>query len=307
MRGLHCRRPRTKDREPPSGIGLVRERTDEGLSRDTDAHGPPELADPSETGQHGRVPLVPGDTPMPEESDAGIHHDLLRGDPGLGGEMEAGSKYLRHRLHGWARSRCPGLGGHHDQPRAVAGHERSKARVRHEAVHIVDDARARLQGGPRRLDAARIGRDGHDTELARQQPHRPAQAVGLLGRGHATGEIGRGGHGPHVDDGRALGDHALGCAQQLVGGGDHGSRIEGPGADIDGPHHGHVPATSEVDAGQGRADRSGHEVKIPLPRACRTAELRGGRSGQARRAGRESGRIRRGRELPGRAGGSGSG
>src|SRR5437667_9271823 len=96
-------------RESPSGIGLARERTDEGLSRDTDAHGPPELADPSETGQHGRVPLVPGDTPMPEESDAGIHHDLLRGDPGLGGEMEAGPKYLRHRLHGWARSRRPGL------------------------------------------------------------------------------------------------------------------------------------------------------------------------------------------------------
>src|SRR5216684_2716901 len=68
--------------------------------RETPTPTGPELADPSETGQHGRVPLVPGETSTPEEADAGIHHDMLRGDPGLGGEMEADPKRLRHRLHG---------------------------------------------------------------------------------------------------------------------------------------------------------------------------------------------------------------
>src|SRR5215472_989945 len=133
--------------QAPRGIGLTRDLADEGLARGADAYGPAEGAQPPESGEDRAVPRVPRHAPLSEESEAGIDHDALRLDAGSDGDPQALREHVEDGGHGPAEPIGRRLRGHYDEPRAGAGHERGQARIRGEAAHVVDDGRARLEGG----------------------------------------------------------------------------------------------------------------------------------------------------------------
>src|SRR2546422_615395 len=111
---------------PERGLA-TRDRADERLARHADADRPSELVEPTEPGQHPRVPLVPGYPLVTEEADARIdddplfrdsrrprsaerrpqqpHHvlDRIYGGPGAGSLDHAGG--VRRTRRGWAPPR----------------------------------------------------------------------------------------------------------------------------------------------------------------------------------------------------------
>ncbi len=105
------------------------------------------------------------------------------------------------------------------------------------------------RAGSARLVSAQTGRSSLAVSRPTAQCRRSASCVSGMQRL----EVGRGGHRPHVEPGRARLDHRLGRLEEPVGVGDDGARVERLRAHVEGSHDGHVQAIAHRHSCHGRA------------------------------------------------------
>src|SRR5262249_53536136 len=147
-----------------------------------------ERPEPRERGEHGAIPLMPGDGLIPEEPDARIDGDPRWVHTGRAREPETLRELIVHVLDRAVTSGSGTLPGHHDEPSSRPGHEAGDLWISGQPGDVIDDACTGIESRPRRKRPARVSRDG-TIERAREKIDGPGEAIGLLALCDAGGQV----------------------------------------------------------------------------------------------------------------------